>query len=98
MPRSEFLEGGLGLLKRPADFFTVVTFLYAVGTATFFGLRFEPLGLFFGAVVLQLLGKRIKDLFEKLVPYLLFVVAYDAVRYGRDAFLRSDRVTVCGIR
>lgn len=51
-----------------------------------------------GCLVLPRLGPRVKALFERLVPYLLFVIAYDAVRYGRDAFLNADRVTVCGIR
>ena len=85
-------------VARPARLISVVTIAYAVLTAVLDRPRWEPFALLFGTFILQRLGPRVKDLFERLVPYLLFVVAYDAVRYGRDAFLSADRVTVGGIR
>src|SRR5512133_3225720 len=98
MQANEFAAEALKRLGRPAGLFTAVVVTYALVTTVVFGPRFEPYALLFGAIVLQNVGPRIKDLFERLVPYLLFVVAYDAVRYGRDAFLTEDRVNVCGIR
>jgi inositol phosphorylceramide synthase catalytic subunit len=98
MLRVERLRVTLGSLRQPARFITAIAVLYAALTTIFYGLRFEPIGILLLCIVLQVLGKRIKDLFERLVPYLLFVIAYDAVRYGRDAWLTRERVTVCGIR
>jgi inositol phosphorylceramide synthase catalytic subunit len=85
-------------LLQPAPFITSIALTYVVVTAIFDRFRLELLAMLFGCVVLQRLGPRVKDLFERFVPYLLFVVAYDVVRYGRDAFLTADRVSVCGIR
>lgn len=86
------------VLDRPARLMTTVTATYAIVTILFDRPRLEPIALFAGSLLLQNVGARVRALFEGLVPYLLFVVAYDAVRYGRDAFLAPERVTVCGIR
>ncbi len=83
---------------QPARFITSVTLAYLLATAIFDRLRLELLAMSLACVVLQRLGPRLKDLFERFVPYLLFVLAYDVVRYARDAFLTADRVSVCGIR
>jgi hypothetical protein len=82
----------------PGRAFTLLALIYLLGTAVFDRLRLEPIGMLAGSIVLQLLGPRVKGLFERLVPYLLFVLAYDAVRYGRDAFLTVERVSACGVR
>lgn len=98
MQLPEAVDGVLRRLRKPAEFMTAVAVVYALATPIVFEPRIEPFALGIGCVVLQMLGKRIKDLFEHLVPYLMFLLAYDAIRYGRDAFLSADRVTVCGIR
>src|SRR5512147_2130900 len=82
----------------PAQWGTTITLAYAVLTALFDHIRWEPVALLLVTVVFQRLGPRLKDLYSHLVPYLMFVVAYDALRYGRDAFLRADRVSHCGMR
>jgi inositol phosphorylceramide synthase catalytic subunit len=85
-------------ILQPTRLMTAVAVAYATATACFDRFRLEPFALMLGSVVLPRSGRRVKDLFEQLVPYLLFALAYDAVRYGRDAFLTVGRVTVCGIR
>lgn len=98
MRPSVLLDGAARRLRNPAGFLTFLALLYAMATPILFKPRIEPFALGFGCVAFQMFGRRVRDLFERLVPYLLFVLAYDAVRYGRDAFLTADRVTVCGIR
>ncbi len=72
--------------------------LYALTTTTLAGFRVEP-WLFFGLGVACLaVGRRVADLFTRLVPYILFLTMYDALRYARDAFLTPERVAVCSIR
>jgi hypothetical protein len=85
-------------LSQPVRLMTSVAAGYALVVLCFDRIRWEPLALVFGCLVLPRLGAKAKRLFAGLVPYFLFVLAYDAVRYGRDAFLTADRVTVCGIR
>lgn len=96
--RFDVVVSAWGRYSSPARFMLVVTSVYAVVTALFDRPRLEPLALLLGCIVLPRAGRRISGLFDGLVPYLLFVVAYDAVRYGRDAFLNANRVNVCGIR
>ncbi|HEY5955460.1 MAG TPA: hypothetical protein VIV60_02855, partial [Polyangiaceae bacterium] len=82
----------------PGRALTIVTIGYWVVTAVFDRIRIEPTAMMVGCVALLSLGPRVRALFERLVPYLLFVVAYDAIRYGRDAWLTPERVITCGVR
>lgn len=95
---STTLDVAVRRLSSPVEFMTVLALAYALLTPLFARPRIEPFAIALGCLALQMSGKRIRDLFERLVPYLLFVLAYDALRYGRDAFLTADRVTVCEIR
>lgn len=77
---------------------TVVAVAYALVTTTLVGLRLEPWLLAGLCIVLLSLGTRVADLFDRVVPYLVFLTLYDALRYARDALLTTDRVVVCGLR
>jgi hypothetical protein len=77
---------------------TIVAFVYALVTTTLAGFRVEPWLLTGLCLVLLSLGRRVADLFNRVVPYLVFLTLYDALRYARDAFLTADRVVVCGLR
>lgn len=71
---------------------------YALLTTALAGYRAEPwicVGL---CLVCLALGGRFADLFNRLVPYLVFLTTYDALRYARDAFLEPHRIAVCSIR
>jgi inositol phosphorylceramide synthase catalytic subunit len=75
-----------------------VLLIYAALTTIF--ATFRPELWLAGAAVagLAFWRPRIVPLFERLIPYGLFLLAYDALRYGRDAFLTADRVAVCSMR
>lgn len=71
--------------------------LYALLTTVWASFRPELWLAAAGATALAP-SPRIRPLFERLIPYGVFLLAYDAVRYGRDAFLSADRVQVCSVR
>jgi len=41
---------------------------------------------------------RLRPFLDRMVPYALFVVVYDAIRYLRPHFLRAERVATCSVR
>ncbi len=96
MPSPASLFSALGLTRLQAT--TVLGVLgYALTTTLLAAPRPEPWALAaLGTTVLLLPWTR--RLFERLIPYLVFLLAVDAVRYGRDAFLTAERIVVCGIR
>jgi hypothetical protein len=77
---------------------TIGVVAYALVTTVLAGFRLEPwlcAGLCLSALALR---RRVADLFNRLVPYLVFLTLYDALRYASAALLTPDRVAVCSIR
>lgn len=71
---------------------------YALVTTLAAQPRLEPWLFALLALTLVVLGRRCADLSDRIVPYVLFLVAYDVLRYARDIGLRPERVSVCGAR
>lgn len=72
--------------------------LYASLTTAIAGLRLGPWILASVALALVALGRRLADLSDRILPYLVFLGAYDALRYAQAALLEPERISVCGAR
>ncbi len=85
-------------LQRGDLIFPAVAVIYCLLVTSLDGPRLLPCA--FGAASLLLLGMnaRVRSLVRSITPYLLFVLAYDAVRYGRQFLFSAERTNSCAMQ
>ncbi len=81
----------------PRHWFLAGLFVYVLVVTGTDGVRLELMLGLLGFVALGFV-KKLLPFLDRMVPYTLFVVAYDALRYLRPHFLRAERVATCSVR